>query len=296
MRIAFLILAHKNPSQLERMLNAMDHPAFDYFIHVDRKADQSAFGFLSKRNRVYFIRHAIKVFWGRYSLVQATLNGIGEILQSGEYDYIHVMSAQDFPIKPPQEIYQYLQDKKGSEFITCIKESDNHEWWQDAALHVWRYNFHNWRIPGKYRLQFLANKLLPPRKYPIAGHLVVGHSNWFTLTGACARYMIDYLVDHPEVVRFFKYTWGADELIFSTVVYNSRFQEKIEKSLVYIDWSERVANPKLLTIKDFHAIMTSGCLFARKFDIEKDESIVRQLEAWLKGDHQLSGPTIRNPS
>src|SRR5882757_5678786 len=100
MRIAFLILAHKSPLQLERMLNALDHPAFDYFIHIDKKADPEPFAWLSKRERVCFIKNNIKVFWGRYSLVQATLNGIGEILAAGKYDYVHVMSAQDFPIKP----------------------------------------------------------------------------------------------------------------------------------------------------------------------------------------------------
>ena len=282
MRIAYLILAHKSPLQLERMLNALDHPAFDYFIHLDKKADPGPFAYLSRRERVYFIKNNIRVFWGRYSLVQATLNGIGEILAAGEYDYVHVMSAQDFPIKPASYIYQYLLERQGTEFITCMRESDNHEWWKDAALHTWRYHFHNWLIPGKYRLEALANRLLPRRKYPVAGHEVVGHSQWFTITGASAAYMLKFLKEHREVVRFFKYVWGADELIFSTVVYNSPVRDKIEDNLFYVYWSEKTPNPKLLTGGDWPALMASGHLFARKFDIEKDEVVVSRLEAWLK--------------
>jgi hypothetical protein len=287
MRIAYLILVHKSPLQLERVLNALDHPAFDYFIHLDKKADLAPFVYLAKRDRVYFIQNNVKVFWGRYSLVQATLNGIVEVLEAGKYDYVHVMSAQDFPIKPASFIYQYLLERRGTEFITCMRETDNHEWWKDAALHTWKYHFHNWRIPGKYRLEALANRLmaarlLPARKYPIDGHEVVGHSQWFTITGASAAYMLKFLKEHPEVVRFFKYVWGADELIFSTVVYNSPFRDKIEDNLVYVDWSEKTPNPKLLTSRDWPALMASDRLFARKFDIEKEEAIVSRLEAWLK--------------
>jgi hypothetical protein len=289
MRIACLILAHKNPLQLERLIQAMDHPAFDYYIHVDKKAGIEPFLYLTKRDRVFFIRNRIKVYWGRYSLVQATLNGIEEIVSAekfGEYDYVNVMSAQDFPIKPASYIYRYICDRRGREFITCIRESDNHEWWKDAVLHLWRYNFHNWRIPGKYRLEALANRVLPARKYPIPGHEVVGHSNWFTLSGGSARYMLAFLKGHPGVVRFFKYVWGADELIFSTVLYNSPYKDKIEDNLVYIDWSEGVANPKLLTVGDFAALVASDKLFARKFDMEKDEAVMGLLERRLKENGQ----------
>jgi hypothetical protein len=282
MRVAFLILAHKTPKQLERLILAMDHPAFDYYIHIDKKATAEPFAYLSKMDRVFLLQDTIKVFWGRYSLVQATLNGIAEILTRGAYDYIHVMSAQDFPIKPAGYIYQYFCDRKGAEFITCLRESDQHEWWKDAAIHTWRYNFHNWRVPGKYRLQVLVNKLLPAPRYPIPGHEVVGHSNWFTLTGGSARYLLDFLEKNPRVVRFFKFVWGADELIFSTVIFNSPYRDRIEENLVYIDWSEKVANPKMLGARDFPALMASDKLFARKFDIGLDESVVGMLETRLR--------------
>ncbi len=279
MRIGCLILAHKNPEQVERLLRAMDHPAFDLYLHIDGKSDQAPFEYLAERPRVFLVRNRVKVFWGKYSLVQATLDGIAEVMDRGKYEYIHVMSAQDFPIKPMEEIYQYLVANKGTEFITCLRESDGHEWWKDAALHTWKYNFHNLSIPGKYRLEALVNKIMPRRKYPVAGHEVVGHSNWFTITSESAAFMLDYLKRHPEVVRFFKYVWGADELIFSTIIYNHpAYRDKVQEHLVYIDWSEHVANPKLLTMADLPALLATDKLFARKFDTEKDAEVVARLE------------------
>ena len=260
----------------------MDHPAFDYYIHVDGKADQGPFEYLEGMDRVSFIRGRVKVGWGQYSLVQATLNGLEEMLARGEYRYVHVMSAQDFPIKSMAYFYQYLRDREGREFITCLREADGHPWWKVAALHAWQYNFQNWTIPGKYRLQTAANFLLPRRKYPVRGHEVVGHSQWFTITTESVRYLLAYLKEHPRVVRFFRYVWGADELIFSTVVYNHpKYRERIEENLFYIDWSRGGASPKLLTVEDLPALMSSDKLFARKFDIEQDGAVLDRLEEKL---------------
>ena len=284
MRIGCLILAHKNPLQVEKLIRAMDHPAFDLYVHVDGKTSIEPFAYLENFERVFLIRNRVKVYWGKYSLVQVELDGIAEVLDRGQYDYIHVLSAQDFPLKSPAQFYQFLCERKGQEFITCFRESDGHEWWKDAALHTWRYHFHNWSIPGKYRLEALANRLLPRRTYPVPGHEVVGHSQWFTITSGSARYMLAYLKEHPEVVKFFRYVWGADELIFSTVIYNNPvYKDKVEENLVYVDWSERVANPKLLTMGDLPALLASDKFFARKFDMEKDAAVMDELERVIRG-------------
>jgi hypothetical protein len=282
MRIGCLILAHKNPGQLERMLKAIEHPAFDYYIHVDGKADQGPFEYLRGKERVFFIRERVRVGWGQYSLVQAQLNGLTEMLAGGDYRYVHVMSAQDFPLKPMGYIYNYLRDREGTEFITCLRESEGHPWWKVAALHAWQYNFHNWIIPGKYRLQAVANFLFPRRKYPVKGHEVVGHSQWFTITSESARFMLGYLKEHRGVVRFFKYVWGADELIFSTVIFNHPvFRDRIEDNLFYIDWSRGGASPKVLTMEDLPSLLRSDKLFARKFEEEQDRRVLEALEQRL---------------
>jgi hypothetical protein len=281
MKIAHLILAHKNPAQLERMLNAMDHPQFDFFIHLDRKTDISAFIYLEKRKNVFFVSKRASVRWACYSLVQAQLNGLEEILSRKEYDYINVMSAQDFPLYSPETIYRYFIEHSGTEFISAKTFSEEKEWWTEAMHRIKGYHFQNWRIPGKYRLQFLVNKILPERKYPL-DHVIVGRSQWFSITEGCAVYIIEFLKQHPEVEKFFKYVWGADEFIFSTIVFNSAFRDKISDTLMYTDWSERKPNPKILTSKDYNALVASGKLFARKFDIDVDANIFTMLEDRLR--------------
>ncbi|MGB3006850.1 MAG: beta-1,6-N-acetylglucosaminyltransferase [Chitinophagaceae bacterium] len=278
MKIAHLILAHKNPLQLERIIKALEHPLFDFYIHIDKKADIDLFTSLAEKENVFFIKNRAKINWAGYGTIQATLNGFNEILPF-KYEYVNVISAQDFPLKPSEYIYQYIKNRKGQEFITCESIEDE---WKEAAIRVKNYHFVDWKIPGKYRLAKFLTKILPPRKFPL-NFKIVGRSNWFTLTYDAAQYILDFTAKHPEVVRYFKYCWGADEFFFATILYNSNFKEKITNNLVFVDWQveEKNGHPKILTIKDFEALKTSDKLFARKFDMITDNAIIDKIEREL---------------
>ncbi len=274
MNIAHLILVHKNPLQLERLLNALDHPAFTCYIHVDQKIDEAQFHFLSKRKNVLFINKRASVYWAGYGTIQATLNGFQEIVPKG-YDYINVISAQDFPIKSAAFIYDYILERRGNQFITCESIEDE---WAEAAPRVKEYHFINWQIPGKFRLGKLFTKLLPKRKFPLP-YKIVGRANWFTLTNDAADYILHFLETHPEVSRYFKYCWGADEFIFATIIYNSRFKPDIINNLVYVDWAGQTkGHPRILDASDFQNLKASDKLFARKFDLQLYPEIFEQLE------------------
>ena len=39
MKIAILIQCHKNPEQINLLLNRLNHPDIDCYVHVDKKAD-----------------------------------------------------------------------------------------------------------------------------------------------------------------------------------------------------------------------------------------------------------------
>ena len=283
MKIAHLILAHKNPQQLLCLIEAMQHPAFHFYIHIDKKQDEASFRSVINMKNVFFIEKRTKIYWGDWGTIQATLNGFEVILPKG-YDYVNVMSAQDLPIKSPDYIYQYFSDRKGAEFITCdFIEGD----WSDVASRIENYHLINWRVPGKFRLGKILTKVLPPRVFPL-DYDIVGRANWFSLTREAAGYAVAFLKDHPELVRYFKYCWGADEFIFSTVLYNSYFKEKIEDNLVYVDWNNEghIGHPKTLTAKDIDKLKDSPKLFARKFDMNVDPAVF-PLVLKMTGNQQM---------
>ena len=128
MKIAHLILAHNNPEQLNRLVKKLQHPDADIYIHLDLKTDIAAFGSVFANNNTFVVNGRVKVYWGSYSIVQATLNGFKEILRAKKgYDYINILSTNDYPIKSADTIHQYFcrhPDKifivQNSEYFKCF--------------------------------------------------------------------------------------------------------------------------------------------------------------------------------
>jgi Core-2/I-Branching enzyme len=282
MKVAYLILAHRLPEQLRLLASLCQHQDIDCFIHLDSKADTAAFRNLSRFSNVHFIRERVDCRWGTFSLVQATIHGMKTILDKGGYDYINFISGQDLPLRSSVDFIGFLKENKGKEFITCIPYDSQDPWWKKNESRFLHYNFQNWIIPGKYRLQFIFNRIMPSRSMPL-GHILTGNSQWFCITEGLARYILQFLEGHPKYKRYFEYVWGADEFIFSTIAYNSPFRDKISSNLHYIDWDgPDDGHPKTLGIADLHQAFESGKFFARKFDITRDRDAVDQVYQKVK--------------
>lgn len=276
MKLAHLILAHSQPEQLERLVLSLQHPDADFYIHIDQKTDLEPFRNLQKHPNVYFINKREKVYWGAYSIVKATLNGLEQIVASGvPYGYVNLLSGQDYPIKSPDFIHDFLKNQSGTQFMEYLSVEDE---WQEAIPRVTRYHLTDYTFRGRHKVERLLNLVLPARKAP-AKLVLVGRSQWFTITLEAVQYILRYLKTTPSVGRFFQLTWGADELFFQTLLYNSPFQSTMRQdNLRYIDWSEGNASPKTLTMADEPALRASSKLFARKFNATTHPEILDRLD------------------
>jgi hypothetical protein len=276
MKIAHLILAHNYPAQLERLINRLAHPDADVYIHLDKKTLRPQFEHLQQLPNVFFIQNRVKVYWGSYNIVQATLNAFNEILQSGKtYQFINLLSGQDYPLVSSAYIHDYLKANQGTAFMNYALFDPA---WTEALPRIREYHLNSLQIKGRYMVQKLINKILPRRTLPNA-LIPVGRSQWFTISTCHVRYIVDYWESNPHLQRFIKLTWAPDEFIFQTILYNSMYREQmVNNDLRYIDWSESRVSPKTLTIGDAKQLLASGKLFARKFDQNKDVSILNLLD------------------
>ncbi|WP_439505940.1 beta-1,6-N-acetylglucosaminyltransferase [Sediminibacterium sp.] len=269
MKVAHLILVHACPNQLARLVERLTHPDAVFFIHVDSKSAINQFEQLFEtRTNIFFIKNRVSIQWATYSMVEATLNGFKEILASGlKIDYVNLLSGQDYPLKPIAEFHAFLKANPGKAFMECLSVEKE---WKEAISRVTKYHFNHWKIPGKFKLQKLFNYFLPNRKMP-DNLIAVGRSQWFTITSEQVGFLIKRLESSPNIVKFFTYSWAPDEMIFQTLLFNSKYQKDIVgDNLRYIDWSDRKQNPKLLSSQDFNAFMQSGKFFARKFQENDD--------------------------
>ena len=123
---------------------------------------------------------------------------------------------------------------------------------------------------------------LPYDLEPYAG------STYFCLPKKHVDFILAYLRDKPKLIKFFMHSYAPDELFFQTILFNSELKEHVvEDNLRYIDWSRPGAvpfSPAVLTIKDAENLLSSSKLFARKFDVERDGSILDLIDRHRKDE------------
>jgi hypothetical protein len=279
MKIATVITVYKQPELVERLLKTMEHTGFDFYLHIDQKVDIKDYSYLANLPNTFILKKRFDIKWAGYSMIDALLYGMTVIRNSGiTYDFINHMSAQCYPIKPVQSIYDFFDLHKGSNFLNC--EAFPSEWWHKARARYEKYHFPDYAFKGVHRLGEVLTKILPPRKLPFDYILYGGAVGaYWTITQETANYIIDYLKENKNVGSFFKRTWGPDEFLFNTLVMNSPFRNNVVNyNYRYIDWSESLPHPKVLTRKDYNALASSGDFFARKFDTGVDTEILNLID------------------
>jgi Core-2/I-Branching enzyme len=280
MRQAYIIIAYKDPAQIERLIKRLNHKSFDFYIHLDKKIDKKDFIYLSGIEQVYFIKNRALVRWGSHNLTVGILNSFNEILSSGrQYDFICVTSAQDYLIKPISQLYSFLKSNIGKNFI--YYEDPGEAWWSHNMERVNKYHMTNFGFKGRYRLQHLINGILPKRNFPLPYKLYGGPcATHMTLSTNCVRYVVDFMRKNKGLQQFAFFSWGTDEYLIDTIIMNSPFKDTVvNNNLYYIDWSAGGFNPKTFTIKDFEALKNTDKFYARKFDIKVDDSILDKIDS-----------------
>ncbi|MFT3903242.1 MAG: beta-1,6-N-acetylglucosaminyltransferase [Niabella sp.] len=276
MRIAHLIMTYTSPLLIERMIMAIKHAKFDFYIHVDKKIDITPFLYLSSLPGVYFIQNRTEVRWAGYNTILATFKSIKEICaRKINYGYINFISGQDYPLKSAAHIYDFFLKNKRMEFVAY---KDYKKDWQEGMIRVKRYSMENFRFKGKYFVERVINRIMPHRKLPY-NYNPYGDSMFWMLSPECASYVVEKVMNDPSLNRFFRYTWGSDEFVFQTILMNSEYKERlVNNNYRYIDWSAGGSHPKVLGIEDYEKLKNSEALFGRKFNIDTDAKIIDKLD------------------
>ncbi|MBW4676846.1 MAG: beta-1,6-N-acetylglucosaminyltransferase [Desmonostoc geniculatum HA4340-LM1] len=301
MKIAYIILAHKYPEQLARLIHQLNTEDVSFFIHIDKKGDRKIYDrvitLLNDFPNVSFLKR-FNSGWGSFDAVKATLEGIKSIVKTGIYfDYVIHLSGQDYPIKSNAQIKRFLEHSKGKEFLEyfplpCSK-------WKGGGLRRVDYWHIRWKdeyicIPEKREFKSAINSLLysflisflPKKRKFLEGFALYGGSAFWCLSGECVKYIDDFVKQNPKLINSFNYTFIADELFYQIVILNSPFKDKIiNNHLRYLDWGNvNALHPRILEKKDFEKIRESEKLFARKFDLTIDPDILDMIDQILQVD------------
>jgi hypothetical protein len=282
MNIAYIISAYRNPEQLVRLILRLDAAATTILVHVDKKTDDRVFDQIVRHTKhlpnVVFLKR-YTCYWGGFGHVQATLEGLREIFKRNiPFDYVILLTGQDYPIKSNEQIRVFLQQNDGQSFIEHFPLPSDH--WEGGGLQ--RVEKWHWRL-GNRRLVFPKNGRFPiRRKFPNQLQPFGGSSYW-CLTRECVRYIYDFINHNNRFVKFFRLADVPDEIFFQTIVMNSPYAGTVvNDNLRYIEWNDPSSgSPAILRRDDFPKIAHAPQFFARKFDMFVDNEVLDLIDQEL---------------
>ena len=302
MRILFIILAHKNPDQLIRLYNSLSAKDSAFVIHVCKNVSTKDFSHISdffknKRN-VYFAKRE-RATWASYNLTRAVLNcfQLAERVKL-KFDYLQIISGQDYPIKPVEHIQEFFEKNKGQQFLSykAIDETTNiDEEYVDPVRNQltlrdqsnrYKYPFikifkniyiriHNEQNPDpSTKMDFFKNFLRSnfrffERKWFNESMPPYYGSNWININYACFKEILGYCSENRNYLKYHRSIFCPEELFFHTIILNSKFKDScVNDNLHFITWDTKITkHPLILDKGNFEQIQDSEAHFARKFDL-----------------------------
>lgn len=292
MKHAYLMIVHNNFEVVEKTIELIDNPENDIYIHVDKKVsdfDLEYFSGIPKYSKVYFTKR-IPVYWGHYSQIKSEIILLKAAIKQ-DYDYYHLISGADLPIKTQIEINNFFEKNKGKEFIAFdqyqkgISEDVIYE-----RIHIYRFFSKYYRNPSKTLTRFaivldkiyckLQRVIRFSRMKKSNVELKKG-ANWFSITDDLANFIIN---NEEWIENTFKNTFCGDEIFLQSLVYNSSFMDNVEGYVRSIDWKR--GHPYTYRLEDIDDLLASENLFARKFSWEDDSEAVCKIYEYLKYENK----------
>ncbi|EKU80719.1 hypothetical protein ABIB42_000148 [Massilia sp. UYP32] len=279
MKQVFLICAHKDMDQLNRLIGQLCDPDFLVYVHLDGK---SALDPARLHPHARLVRERVAVRWGDVSQVESTLASMRQILpEAPDFDKLILMSAQDFPLLPNPLLKAELARMRGYELIETAPIAA-HGW---RVMHRYAYFHRDGGMLAERLACAAANRglrLLRRTRHLPDGLVPYGGSCWWTLSRDCARALLRLADAHPRLLRFCRSVQSPDELFFQTLVMRSEFADRVlPHNFRYIAWPEGGAcHPKVLDEGDFERVKASGAHFCRKLDSHASAALLPRLLAW----------------
>jgi hypothetical protein len=269
-RIAYILLCHKDPDAIIKQAQRLTAVGDYMSIHFDARANPSDFARIQDALRdnphVTFARKRIKCGWGEWSLVQATLHAIEAAVDTfPKATHFYMLSGDCMAIKTAEYAHDFL-DRHDKDYIESFDffESD----WIKTGIKkerlIYRHFFNERQNKKLFYASFhLQQRLGLERKIPEDIQVQIG-SQWWCLRRRTIEWILDFIRQRPDVMRFFRTTWIPDETFFQTLVRHLVPEAEIEcRTLTFLMFSD-YGMPVTFYNDHFDLLLTQDFLFARK--------------------------------
>ncbi len=292
-RHAYCIIAHYDSYCLQTLINLIDDERNDIYILIDKKSDFQQFVDLrATKSKLIIPTPSVSISWGSLSLVKAELAIFKIAISQGRYDYLHLLSGQDLPLKTQNQIHDFFDAlKEGTNMIGFVNdESNNHDLARKTNYHYFFLN--KFCCPNS----FVRKVFSCVRKSMLKLQKIVGYkrkyemklfkgSSWVSVTSDFASYLVER---EAYILNTFKRIPCADEIYKQTMIMSSKYRGTVYDVTLEnagmtrkIDWGR--GRPYIWRICDFDELIESTALFARKFSSSVDKDIIDRVARYLFG-------------
>ncbi|MFS4580988.1 DUF5928 domain-containing protein [Phaeobacter sp. C3_T13_0] len=273
-KIAYVLLCHKDPEaiiqQAQRLTAAGDYMA----IHFDGRASAAAFkqiqDALKNTPNVCFARKRVKCGWGEWSLVQATLYALEcAVANFPRATHFYMVSGDCMAIKTAEYAHRLL-DAQDKDYIESFDFFDS-DWIKTGMKEdrlIYRHVFNERKNKRLFDLSYGLQKHLGlTRALPEDIQVQIG-SQWWCLRRRTVEWILSFLKERRDVLRFFRTTWIPDETFFQTLVRHLVPAKEIEsRTLTFLMFSD-YGMPVQFYNDHYDMLMGQDFLFARKISSE----------------------------
>lgn len=238
------------------------------------------------------------------SILKVYLDSVNWLFEHDlDFDWLICLSGQDYPVQQLSEVEDFLFRTEYDGFIRYWDiHSTESSWGERGYERYFAQYIHLPKLTVKLiklsKVQYFTPIVLRERSSlvglrtkstPFSEEFICyGGRYWNTLSRECVKFVIDYLREHPGLLRYYNKTLTPEESIIQTVLVNSKLFNLCNDMKRYVEYPKGITNlsgfkgvAQILTVEDFPKITNSKFHFARKFDIKQDSKILDMIDAKL---------------
>jgi len=295
LKIAFIILAYKNPQQLRWMIESLSHANHCFYVHIDNQKEVLPF-----EKELAYIQNAqwewlprANTYWGSYSCVKTVIDGMKYAQSKNDYDYYIHLSGQDFPVINASTLQIKMAENEGKSYLFHFKIDeglwDNKGKDRLTTLHFFKKEK---RISITSKAKNPINKIL----HFLWQNIVVnqfdkkfqfyGGEFYFIFHKSALQQLLNNQMEFSWLHKRLQFTLIPEEIYIPTMLLAkpSTNINVVNSTQRYIKWKSEGSSPKTLNETDFDQIAQADNWFARKFDFENDNIFHQKLLSFIKSN------------
>ncbi|APE45177.1 glycosyl transferase [Sulfitobacter alexandrii] len=267
MTVGIAMLVHTALGRAEQVARHWSAAGCPVVIHVDkvvpRKTYDTFVAALSDLKNVSFCAR-FRCEWGTWGIVAASQSASELLLASHpEIKHVYLASGSCLPLRPVQELIDYLDERPNTDFIESATTADVP--WTVGGLDEERFTLHfpfSWKKNRYFFDKAVAfqRTLGLKRKMPNG---IIPHmgSQWWCLS----RRTLSAILQDPErptYDRFFRHVWIPDEAYFQSLA--RLYSERIESRSLTLSKFDFQGKPHIFYDDHLQLLRRSDCFVARK--------------------------------